>query len=297
MSNNVTIGIDLGTSNSCVAAVVDGEPRVLPNILGERITASVVAFHEDGRIQVGNTAKAQILRDPRHTVSSAKRLIGRYFFSEEVRKARVVYRYEIISGENNSVRIRIRDEEFSLPEISAFVLEEMKQVAEQTRAAVPSWVPTRSEYSLYDVDEEGMYHRVDPAPVRKRCDWHYISAAINPDGAVAPCCALFRKKDDFGIVGQEEGPSYMEVFNNDAFTSVRDSIAGRREEATGLICEQCPSTDIMDYAKEVNKDILLTTFVGLAESVRLALPRLLRPLRRGRRAAARRLPGKTASSP
>jgi molecular chaperone DnaK len=130
MSDEVTIGIDLGTSNSCVAAVVDGQPRVLANAAGERTTASVVAFHADGSIVVGNRAKAEVILDPRHTVSSAKRLIGRYFFSEEVRKARAVYRYEIVAGENHSVRIRVREEEFSLPEISAFVLKEMKQTAE-----------------------------------------------------------------------------------------------------------------------------------------------------------------------
>jgi len=130
MSDEVTIGIDLGTSNSCVAAVVDGQPRVLANAAGERTTASVVAFHQDGTIIVGNRAKAEVILDPRHTVSSAKRLIGRYFFSEEVRKARAVYRYEITPGENHCVRIRVREEEFSLPEISAFVLKEMKQIAE-----------------------------------------------------------------------------------------------------------------------------------------------------------------------
>jgi molecular chaperone DnaK len=130
MSDEVTIGIDLGTSNSCVAAVIDGQPRVLANATGERTTASVVAFHTDGTVVVGNRAKADVILDPRHTVSSAKRLIGRYFFSEEVRKARAVYRYEIVPGENHSVRIRVREEEFSLPEISAFVLKEMKQIAE-----------------------------------------------------------------------------------------------------------------------------------------------------------------------
>jgi molecular chaperone DnaK len=131
MSKSVTIGIDLGTSNSCVATVTDGEPQVLANGRGERTTASVVAFREDGQIEVGNQAKAQVIRDPKNTVSSAKRLIGRFYFSEEVRKARAVYRYEIVPGEGHSVRIRIRDEEFSLPEISAFVLKEMKQIAEQ----------------------------------------------------------------------------------------------------------------------------------------------------------------------
>ena len=130
MSEGPAIGIDLGTSNSCVAAVTDGRTRVLRNAFGEPTTASVVAFGEDGSITVGNQAKARVILDPRHTVSSAKRLIGRYSFSEEVKKAQAICQYEIVSNESNGVRIRIRDEKFSLPEISAFVLREMKQIAE-----------------------------------------------------------------------------------------------------------------------------------------------------------------------
>ena len=130
MSRDIAIGIDLGTSNSCVAYLKDREPEVLPNSFGERTTASVVAFQEDGAIEVGNRAKARVILDPRNTVSSAKRLIGRYFFSEELKKARAVYRYDIVAGDNQSVRIKIRDEKFSLPEISGFVLKEMKRVAE-----------------------------------------------------------------------------------------------------------------------------------------------------------------------
>ncbi len=130
MSTEVAIGIDLGTSNSCVAVMQGGKPKVLPNAFGERTTASVVAFGEDGSIAVGNQAKARVILDPMHTVSSSKRLIGRYFFSEEVRKARAITRYEIVEGPGHSVRIKVRNEVFSLPEISAFILKEMKQVAE-----------------------------------------------------------------------------------------------------------------------------------------------------------------------
>jgi molecular chaperone DnaK len=131
MKRDLVVGIDLGTSNSCVAVVVDGRPKVLPNAYGEPTTASVVAFAEDGTITVGNQAKARIILDPKHTVSSAKRLIGRYIFSEEVQKAKAVCRYEVVGDDKNGVRIRIRDEKFSLPEISAFVLGELKQISER----------------------------------------------------------------------------------------------------------------------------------------------------------------------
>jgi len=132
----LAIGIDLGTSNSCVAVARDGSVEVLANAYGESTTASVVAFEPDGTIQVGNAAKAQVIHDPPNTVYSHKRLIGRYAFSEEVKKARAICSYEIAEGPNHSVRVRIRGELFSLPEIAAMVLREMKTIAE-TRLGQP----------------------------------------------------------------------------------------------------------------------------------------------------------------
>ena len=126
----IAIGIDLGTSNTCVSLMRDGNVQVLDNAFGERTSASVVHFHKDGSVEVGNSAKAKVIHSPAETVSSAKRLIGRYYFSEEVKKAQAVYAYEIVEAANHGVRIEIREEEFSLPEISAMVLREMKQIAE-----------------------------------------------------------------------------------------------------------------------------------------------------------------------
>ncbi len=131
MSSELAIGIDLGTSNSCVALARGRKVEVLPNAYGESITASVVSFQEDGNITVGNAAKANVIHDPRNTVYSAKRLIGRYFFSEEVKKAQAICSYKIVGGPSHSVRIQIRDEQFSLPEISAMVLREMKLISEE----------------------------------------------------------------------------------------------------------------------------------------------------------------------
>ncbi len=126
----IAVGIDLGTSNTCVALMRDDEVEVIANAYGERISATVVHFHEDGSVEVGNSAKAKVIHAPAYTVSSAKRLIGRYYFSEEVKKAQAVYAYEIVETPNHGVRIEIGTEEFSLPEISAMVLREMKQIAE-----------------------------------------------------------------------------------------------------------------------------------------------------------------------
>ncbi|HZN92185.1 MAG TPA: Hsp70 family protein, partial [Myxococcales bacterium] len=130
MADDIAIGIDLGTSYSCVSVVQNGEAIVIPNEWGERTHASVVSFLEDGSVLVGNAAKKNIITNAELTVYSAKRLIGRYYFSDEVKKAQAVMPYQIVEGENNSVRIQIAHQTFSLPEISALVLKEMKAVAE-----------------------------------------------------------------------------------------------------------------------------------------------------------------------
>ncbi|HEY7725452.1 MAG TPA: Hsp70 family protein [Anaeromyxobacteraceae bacterium] len=130
MSDDIAVGIDLGTSYSCVAASRDGAPQVLPNEWGERTHASVVSFLEDGSVLVGNNAKKNIITNAEHTVYSAKRLIGRFFFSDEVKKAKAVMPYRIVEGPNSSVRVQVRDHVFAIPEISALVLKEMKAIAE-----------------------------------------------------------------------------------------------------------------------------------------------------------------------
>jgi molecular chaperone DnaK len=124
------IGIDLGTSNSCVAIARRGRVDVLANRYDEPISASAVHFGENGEVLVGNQAKVLAIHDPERTVTAAKRLMGRYFFSEEVKKAKVVCSYKIVEGPNHSVRIKVRDQALAVPEVSALVLREMKQIAE-----------------------------------------------------------------------------------------------------------------------------------------------------------------------
>ncbi len=131
MSDEIAVGIDLGTSNSCVSMVLDGMAQIVPNEWGERIHASVVSFLEDGSVLVGNEAKRNIITNSEFTVYSTKRLIGRYFFSDEVKKAQAVMPYEIVEGPNNGVRVKARGQEYAVSEVSALVLKEMKAVAER----------------------------------------------------------------------------------------------------------------------------------------------------------------------
>lgn len=125
------IGIDLGTTNSCVAVVEAGVPRVISNKGGYKTTPSVVAISESGRRLVGQMAKRQAITNARHTVYAAKRLIGRKWNSAAVNHCIETCPYEIVPGPHEDVRIKLRGKEYSLPEISSIILQEMKLVAEE----------------------------------------------------------------------------------------------------------------------------------------------------------------------
>ncbi|HTT69923.1 MAG TPA: Hsp70 family protein, partial [Anaeromyxobacteraceae bacterium] len=125
------IGIDLGTTNSVVATVVDGVPRVIANRSGQQLTPSVVAVAKNGRRLVGQIAKRQAITNAENTVYAAKRLIGRRWGSREVEDARKVLPYTLSPGpEGNDVRVRMGDRVWAVPEISALVLAELKADAE-----------------------------------------------------------------------------------------------------------------------------------------------------------------------
>jgi len=124
------IGIDLGTTNSCVAVVDVTTPQVIPNREGSRTTPSVVGFTEDGERLVGQIAKRQAITNPFNTIFAIKRLIGRKFDSEEASKAKQVLPYQIVAGFNGDVKVKIREKEYSPEEVSAFVLLEIKSFAE-----------------------------------------------------------------------------------------------------------------------------------------------------------------------
>jgi molecular chaperone DnaK len=125
------IGIDLGTTNSCVAVVEDGQAKVIPNRGGYKTTPSMVAFEEGGRRLIGHLAKRQMLTNPKNTIYGTKRLIGRKYDSPEVKKAIASYPYEIMEGPHLDIRIMVQGQDLSLPEVGAMVLQEMRRVAEE----------------------------------------------------------------------------------------------------------------------------------------------------------------------
>jgi len=122
------IGIDLGTTNSCVAVMEGNDPVVIPNSEGGRTTPSVVAFTKTGERLVGMPAKRQAITNPKNTIFSIKRFMGRFF--DEVERERKEVPYEVVKGENNTSRVKIGDRLYSPPEISAMILQKMKKTAE-----------------------------------------------------------------------------------------------------------------------------------------------------------------------
>ncbi len=119
MSN--VIGIDLGTTNSCVAILEDGQPVVIPNTGGYKTTPSVFAVTEEGKRLVGHLAKRQAITNSANTVYAAKRLIGRAFDSPEVQRLGELFPYELVQGPNNDTRVQVAGRVYTIPEISGIV--------------------------------------------------------------------------------------------------------------------------------------------------------------------------------
>ncbi len=125
------IGIDLGTTNSCVAIMEGDESTIIPNQEGSRTTPSVVAFTDKGEMLVGGPAKRQAVTNPQNTVNSIKRLVGRRYEEEEVGKAKKKISYDLIKDSQGRVKVKVNKGEFLPQEISARVLQKMKQTAEE----------------------------------------------------------------------------------------------------------------------------------------------------------------------
>ncbi|HNH30807.1 MAG TPA: molecular chaperone DnaK, partial [bacterium] len=128
MAKGKVIGIDLGTTNSCVSIMEGGQPVVIANSEGGRTTPSVVGFTKNGERLIGNPAKRQSITNPKNTIFSIKRFMGRRY--DEVTSERGRVPYEVTAGDNNTARVKVADNMYSPPEISAMVLQKMKQTAE-----------------------------------------------------------------------------------------------------------------------------------------------------------------------
>jgi molecular chaperone DnaK len=125
-----TIGIDLGTTNSCVSVMENGKPKVIENAEGTRTTPSIVAYQEDGESLVGAPAKRQAVTNPENTIYAVKRLIGRKFDEDEVQKDIGLMPYKISKADSGDAWVEIKGEKMAPPQISAEILRKMKKTAE-----------------------------------------------------------------------------------------------------------------------------------------------------------------------
>ncbi|OOZ44267.1 molecular chaperone DnaK [Solemya velum gill symbiont] len=124
------IGIDLGTTNSCVAVMEDGEPKVIENSEGDRTTPSIIAYTKDNEVLVGQSAKRQAVTNPQNTLFAIKRLIGRRFEDDVVKRDQDIVPYKIVKADNGDAWVEINGEKMAPPEISAKILQKMKKTAE-----------------------------------------------------------------------------------------------------------------------------------------------------------------------
>ena len=125
------IGIDLGTTNSCISIMEGGEPKVISNAEGSRTTPSMVAFNDEGERLVGQVAKRQAVTNPLRTIYSIKRLVGQDYKSAEAKHTKKMVSYEVVKGNQNLAYVKVDDKNYSPQEISASILQKMKQTAEE----------------------------------------------------------------------------------------------------------------------------------------------------------------------
>src|SRR5580698_7039274 len=203
------IGIDLGTTNSCVAVMEGNEPVVIANDEGRRTTPSVVAFLKNGERKVGDPAKRQAITNPQNTISSVKRFMGRRF--DEVTEESSHWSYKVVKGDNNTVRIDIDGRQYTPQEISAMVLQKMKKTAEdylgqEVKEAVITVPAYFNDAQRQATKEAGRIAGLD------------VKRIINEPTAAALAYGLDKKKDekiaiyDFG--GGTFDISVLEVGDN-----------------------------------------------------------------------------------
>ena len=131
METERVLGIDLGTTNSCAAVLIDGEVHVIPDEEGRRLQSSLVHFREDGSLVIGNMARAGLISDPKNTIFSSKRLLGWPFDSIEAKQLRAQFPYQVKQGERQSSLIEVHGESYALPEIAALIIHRMRDLAER----------------------------------------------------------------------------------------------------------------------------------------------------------------------
>ena len=185
------IGIDLGTTNSCVSVMEGNEPVVIPNSEGKRTTPSIVAFIEGGERKVGDPAKRQAITNPTKTIYSIKRFMGNKFSEIEKEVGRVPYK--VVKGDNDTARVEIDDRKYTPQEISAMILQKMKKTAEDYLGTTVSEAVITVPAYFNDSQRHATKEAGEIAGLKVR-------RIINEPTAAALAYGLDKKMDDVKIV-------------------------------------------------------------------------------------------------
>lgn len=188
----------------------------------------------------------------------------------------IIWRFYVFAfNEHEISRAREMAEEIGVDRFvlgSPYLGDHQFEMSEDECDEALSWASSDPRFNRYDPAHPEYVDPDRPAEVRSRCDWHYVSAAVNPDGGVAPCCAVFKREHDFGRLEEPGDPptvaSYMGVVNNPSFVAIRDRFSGRRKEPTGLVCEECPTPDLMTYGRIMNRQVAFLSLVSLVNAIR-----------------------------
>ncbi|MFA5478361.1 MAG: Hsp70 family protein, partial [Bacteroidales bacterium] len=196
------IGIDLGTTNSCVSVMEGNEPVVIPNSEGRRTTPSIVAFTDNGERKVGDPAKRQAITNPTQTIYSIKRFMGEPWNRMQQEVNRVTYTVE--KGENETTRVRVKDRQYTPQEISAIILQKMKKTAEDyLGTSVNEAVITVPAY-FSDSQRQATKEAGEIAGLT-------VKRIINEPTAAALAYGLDKKKDDSKIAVYDLGGGTFDI--------------------------------------------------------------------------------------
>ena len=196
------IGIDLGTTNSCVAVMEGSEPVVIPNSEGHRTTPSIIAFTENGERKVGEPAKRQAITNPTKTIYSIKRLMGNSF--SEVGKEISRVPYQVVKGDNNTPRVKIDDRLYTPQEISAMVLQKMKKTAEDYLGTTVSEAVITVPAYFNDSQRQATKEAGEIAGLKVR-------RIINEPTAASLAYGLDKKKEDIKVAVFDLGGGTFDI--------------------------------------------------------------------------------------
>jgi len=157
----------------------------------------------------------------------------------------------------------------------AYIDEGHYKIPDSDRILIRKWIPSDPLLTFYD-PEDAKKHFSIPLKLmnkfrRRRCDWHYISSAINSNGTIAPCCAIYKKSGDLGFLDQCNESPYMTEINNNSFKEIRNGFAGRCKLPKNAECSECLNGEFMEYSKGINRWIFFITIVKLLNFILLPL--------------------------